>query len=301
MFGSVAPVPLTLEQVNQMTEDEFVQSLAKTFESGAWILQRTYQQHRPFATVVELHDKMILVLNSATREEKIAFLGHHPEIRGAVVTPDISDHSKNEAASVGLDALSQDEFNELERLNTEYRAKFGFPFMLSLRRHTKDMIFSRYNRRMLNEVDSELQTAIDEITLITRLRILNMVSGPGAPKTTGSLTTHVLDTVKGKPAAGVTIELFEVSAAGNTLLTSAVTNADGRTDSPLISNQPLRIGTYELQFHIGSYFRATSRDLVADPAFLDIIPIRFAISEPESHYHVPLLASPWSYSTYRGS
>jgi 2-oxo-4-hydroxy-4-carboxy-5-ureidoimidazoline decarboxylase len=292
-----------LDQLNKMDEIAFVDSLSKTFEGGNWIIQRTYQHH-PFTTINDLYDRMISVLNVASREEKITFLSHSPQIRGTLADPDdMSNNSRAEHASLGLDSLSQDEFDELERLNEEYSTKFGFPFMLSQRRYTKEIMFRRFNRRVINDnVDAELQTAIDEVAFIARLRILNIVSGPGAPKTTGSLTTHVLDTLKGRPAGGVYVELYEVFMAGERLVVAATTNADGRTDAPLISNQPLRIGTYELRFHIGSYFKATAPDsLLAEPAFVDVIPIRFSIAEPESHYHVPLLASPWSYSTYRGS
>ena len=120
------------------------------------------------------------------------------------------------------------------------------------------------------------------------------------PKTEGRLSTHVLDNVSGKPAAGVRIALYEVGASARGLLTQAVTNADGRTDASLLSGAPLRIGTYELQFHVGDYF-ASRQSTLSDPPFLDIVPIRFSIAEPEGHYHVPLLVTPWSYSTYRGS
>jgi hydroxyisourate hydrolase len=115
------------------------------------------------------------------------------------------------------------------------------------------------------------------------------------------LSTHVLDTVRGGPAAGVTIELFEVGADGaRTLLKTAVTNADGRTDAPLLAANEARVARFELVFRIGAYFRAAGV-ATAEPPFLDVIPIRFAIADPKAHYHVPLLASPWSYSTYRGS
>ena len=110
----------------------------------------------------------------------------------------------------------------------------------------------------------------------------------------------MLDTLSGRPAAGVRIELHEIGASARGLLATAVTNADGRTDAPLIAGAPLRIGTYEIAFHIGAYFAAKGI-AAASPPFLDIVPIRFAIAEPEGHYHVPLLASPWNYSTYRGS
>src|SRR5262249_30700461 len=148
--------------------------------------------------------------------------------------------------------------------------------------------------------DAEFGTALDEIGLITRLRLVDKVDGPGAPKTTGRLSTHVLDTFHGRPAAGMAVALIEIGGRARGLLLPATTNTDGRTDAPLIANEPLRIGTYELQFSVGAYFARTQAS-VADPAFLDVVPIRFAIAEPEGHYHVPLVTTPWSYSTYRGS
>ena len=115
------------------------------------------------------------------------------------------------------------------------------------------------------------------------------------------LTTHVLDTTSGRPAAGVEIELFELAADGGRALVARVTtNADGRTDAPLIAAGQARAGRFELLFHIGAYFTAKGAAL-ADPPFLDLVPIRFAIADPAAHYHVPLVATPWSYSTYRGS
>ena len=117
---------------------------------------------------------------------------------------------------------------------------------------------------------------------------------------TGRLSTHVLDTHSGHPAAGVTVELLEVDGAALRVVERAVTNNDGRTDRPLIADRPLPIGEYELRFFVGDYF-ATRGVPVSDPAFLNVVPVRFSIAEPEGHYHVPLLVSPWSYTTYRGS
>jgi 5-hydroxyisourate hydrolase len=115
------------------------------------------------------------------------------------------------------------------------------------------------------------------------------------------LTTHVLDTVNGRPAKGVEIELFEIRADGaRERIAHVLTNADGRTDAPLIPPAHARIGRFELAFHIGDYFRA-QEVAAADPPFLDVVPIRFAVADAGSHYHVPLVATPWSYSTYRGS
>jgi 5-hydroxyisourate hydrolase len=115
----------------------------------------------------------------------------------------------------------------------------------------------------------------------------------------GKLTTHILDTERGKPAAGMKIELWRVDESPS-LLTTRITNSDGRVDSPILSETSFTIGTYELRFFAGDYLRTQNADL-PEPLFLDIIPIRFGIANSDQHYHVPLLLSAHSYSTYRGS
>jgi len=115
----------------------------------------------------------------------------------------------------------------------------------------------------------------------------------------GRLTTHVLDTARGRPAAGLRIDLHALDGGRRHLLTIE-TNADGRCDRPLLEGDAFRPGAYELLFHAGAYFRAAGISL-PEPAFLDEVPIRFGIAEPDGHYHVPLLVSPWSFTTYRGS
>jgi len=112
----------------------------------------------------------------------------------------------------------------------------------------------------------------------------------------GRLTTHVLDTMRGRPAAGVAIRLCRTGAAG--LVWHGRTNADGRTDRPLLEGDALTAGGYELEFDVGGYF--ADADL-PDPPFLGLVPVHFAVADPAAHYHVPLLVSPWAYSTYRGS
>jgi len=116
----------------------------------------------------------------------------------------------------------------------------------------------------------------------------------------GKLTTHVLDTTSGKPGAGLRIDLFRLSGEDRTALKSLLTNADGRCDEPLLSGDDFGPGEYELVFHVGSYFAGTGQSLPS-PAFLDKVPVRFGVSDPGRHYHVPLLISPFGYSTYRGS
>lgn len=115
------------------------------------------------------------------------------------------------------------------------------------------------------------------------------------------LSTHVLDTVHGKPAAGIRIELWQWHDGQRTLLKAVQTNQDGRTDAPLLSENEMKVGSYELVFDVANYFSAKSPTLLGQPPFIDQVPIRFNISDASASYHVPLLASPWAYSTYRGS
>lgn len=117
---------------------------------------------------------------------------------------------------------------------------------------------------------------------------------------TGYLTTHVLDTARGCPAAGLPITLFRLEGETRIKLAEMTTNADGRTDSPILPQADFSIGSYELVFQAGAYLRASGQ-AGNDPLFLDAVPIRFGISDAAAHYHVPLLLSPFGYSTYRGS
>jgi 5-hydroxyisourate hydrolase len=110
----------------------------------------------------------------------------------------------------------------------------------------------------------------------------------------GKLSTHVLDIANGKPAGGMRIELLRMNGSDRVRLKDVKTNTDGRTDAPLLAEAEMAAGQYELLFHVGDYFHLAHR-------FLDIVPVRFAITDATANYHVPLLCSPWAYSTYRGS
>lgn len=114
------------------------------------------------------------------------------------------------------------------------------------------------------------------------------------------LSTHVLDTAHGRPAHGVAIELHLVRDGVRDLLATAVTNADGRTDAPLLSGERLEPGVYELSFHTADYFRRAGV-MLSDPPFLDVVVVRVGIADAAGHYHVPLLLAPYGYSTYRGT
>ena len=114
------------------------------------------------------------------------------------------------------------------------------------------------------------------------------------------LTTHVLDTASGKPAVNMELSLAKISDNKRSLIKKEVTNKDGRTSEPLLDSHSLEKGTYEISFNVAAYFNET-RAITSNPPFLDVVVLRFSIANPKEHYHVPLLVSPWSYSTYRGS
>ena len=116
----------------------------------------------------------------------------------------------------------------------------------------------------------------------------------------GYLTTHVLDTARGVPAAGIPIVLSRITAADEVAIARMITNDDGRTDAPILAQADFEAGTYALTFHVGDYLRATGQAGDA-PMFLDVVPIRFGIADASAHFHVPLLLSPYGYTTYRGS
>ena len=283
---------LTLTGLNELTASSFVAALGEVFEHAAWVPEAA-AVGRPYPTVTALHDAMMRAVRQAPADRQASFIGGHPELGSRFKRADLTRDSQSEQGGLGLDRLSAEEFDRFTRLNAAYRKKFGFPFIVCVRRHTRDSILRQFAPRLEHDAEAEREAALHEIGLITRLRLVALVDGPGVPVTTGRLSTHVLDTVSGRPAPGVRIALHEIGGSDRSLIKETVTNADGRTDAPLIAGEPLRIGTYELMFHVGAYFGAAG--------FLDTVPIRFSIAEPEGHYHVPLLVTPWSYTTYRGS
>ncbi len=289
-----------LADLNQMTLPGFSGAVGDTFERAPWVAEAAWAK-RPFSSVTSLHEAMMGVVRAAPRERQLEFLRGHPDLAGkAARAGAITDDSKSEQSSVGLDSLSEADYARFHRLNDAYTAKFGFPFIVCVRRHTRDSILAQFERRLSHDIATEFATALQEIFYIARLRVVAKVIGEGVPQVNGRLSTHVLDTHIGRPAVGVAVELYEIAGKAAHLIVEAVTNSDGRTDRPLIGDRPLPIGRYELRFAMGDHFRSRGIEQ-GDPPFLDIVPLRFSVSEPEGHYHVPLLCTPWSYSTYRGS
>lgn len=290
-----------LEQLNAADTDDFVAALANVYENSPWVAAAV-PGRRPFASLASLNAAMAAAVHAAPPARRLALVKLHPDLAGkAARAGDMTAESKSEQGGAGLDRLSDDEFALFQRLNEAYRQKFTIPFIVCVRRHTKDSILRQYERRLQNTAEAELEVALGEILRIAALRLNERVKAADELPVSGRLSTHVLDNHGGCPARGVALTLSELGNDGaRRLVIQTATNHDGRTDRPLISGRPIPIGRYELRFAIGEYY-ASRQIPTADPAFLQSVPVEFFVAEPEGHYHVPLLVTPWSFSTYRGS
>ena len=291
----------SLSELNACSKDDFAGALANIFEHSPWIAEQAASL-RPFAGIKELFAAMRAAVDRAPPELRLALIKAHPDLANKTQrAAGLTAESSAEQNSVGLDRLSDAEYEAFERVNNAYRSKFGFPYIVCVRRHTRDSILRDFERRLPNDAATEMRKSVEEICRIAALRLDQLVTSDDRLRVHGRLSTHVLDTHSGRPAAGIEIELVELADLGfSCVVTRAITNADGRTDQPLIFGRPLPIGRYELTFAVGKYFSQRQVPM-SDPPFLDRIPLRFSISEPEGHLHVPLLVTPWSYATYRGS
>ncbi len=292
---------ITLDALNAADRKSFNAALGDVMELAPWVADEAYAA-RPFATLAALYQTMTDAVRTAGAERQRALINGHPDLAGkAAREGKLTADSTAEQAGAGLDRLSEAEFANFHRLNDAYRAKFGMPFIVCVRRHGKDSILRQFERRLKNDAAGEQKIALEEIFRIAALRLDQRVKSADHLKVYGHLSTHVLDTHGGHPAQGVAIELCEVAASGTSrTIKRAITNADGRTDQPLISGTPIPIATYELRFAVSDYFAGQDVPM-SDPPFLGVVPIRFAVAEPEGKYHVPLSVTPWAYSTYRGS
>src|SRR5882757_5667095 len=255
----------TLPDLNACSTVDFVAALANVFEYSPWIAEQAASA-RPFAGVRQLFDAMKAAVDRAPSELRLALIKAHPDLANKTQrAADLTAESNAEQNSVGLDRLSDTEYEAFERVNNAYRAKFGFPYIVCVRRHTKDSILRNFERRLPNDTSAEVATSIEEICRIAALRVDQLIASDDRLPVHGRLSTHVLDTHSGKPAAGIPVELIELSALGeHRIVARTLTNHDGRTDQPLIGGRPVPIGTYELRFKVAEYFASRSVPL-SDP------------------------------------
>jgi len=286
----------SLDAVNCSDPEEFSRLLGPVYERSPWVAAHALTA-RPFRDLDELHRAMVTAVLQASREQQLALLRAHPELAGRESRAGgLTEASRREQASAGLDALTEEEQHRIERLNRMHTDRFGFPFIIAVRRYPKEQIFREFERRLQLDMEEEMKVSLEQVFLIAELRLRQVLDA----KRMGRLSTHVLDTMRGGPAAAVEIELAISDPSGWRSIDRTVTNQDGRTERLLLSGEAFVPGRYRLSFAIGDYFRRTGVAL-PDPPFLDHVVIDFGVAESDGHYHVALLCTPWSYTTYRGS
>jgi 2-oxo-4-hydroxy-4-carboxy-5-ureidoimidazoline decarboxylase len=293
--------PVSFRVLDTCDREAFIEVMGEVFEHAPWVAEAVVER-RPFGSAQVLHDSMLDQVRRLPEQDLAHFLAGHPELGGSDARlGKMTVDSIREQGALALNSLVASAAQRWDSLNAAYRAKFGFPFILCISRHTRISALKVFEKRLLNDRSTELTEALHEIGLITRLRLAARISDHGLTRLSGALSTHVLDTSRGCPAQGVCVQLYELSDEQNPgrLLVEALTDNRGRTPTPLLSGTPLRKGAYQLRFHIGDYFRRLGI-VQGDWPFLEVVPVSFSIADPEGDYHVPLTVTPWSYSTYRG-
>ena len=288
----------TAAELSALPLAEFVEVVGGVYEKSPWVAEKAHAAG-PYSSLAELAASMKKIVDEAGWAAQSELLRSHPDLAGkAAIAGELTAESTEEQKRAGLGSLTAAEMEKFTALNDAYKSKFGFPFVLAVRNASKGVILGAFERRIHNSASAELTEGIAQVHKIAWMRLRTAVK----PNDTGFLTCHVLDTARGCPAAGMRVSLSKLNEdTGHfELLKRFVTNSDGRLDGPALKGAEFTHGTFEWCFSVGEYF-ATAGVPTAGTHFLSDVPLRFGMDDPEAHYHVPLLCSPWSYSTYRGS
>ncbi|MEN1986614.1 MULTISPECIES: 2-oxo-4-hydroxy-4-carboxy-5-ureidoimidazoline decarboxylase [Paenibacillus] len=292
-----------ITRINNWSAEQYVQTFGGLFEESPWVAEHSYGM-RPFASFEHMMNVMKQVVLAADTEVKLQLLRNHPDL-GARIR--MSDSSVQEQAGAGLNSLSPVQFEEMNRLNRKYTDRLGFPFIMAVKGHHPDSILHAMRQRNERSWDEEFRTALGEVFNIASIRLEQWITQAGTMSASsgGRITTHVLDTSRGVPAAGVNVELYRMTCNKEMESWSregaSLTNTDGRLDAPLLDGSGLQKGIYELRFHVEKYYSERLGEGDGPSLLWTVVPIRFTVSDANSHYHIPLLIAPGGYSTYRGS
>lgn len=293
----------TVKELLRRSKEEITAFLGGIYEHSAWVAEdlcRDEALYKDIKNISSLASVMRNIVDDSSKEQQMALLCAHPDLCEKLgKLEDLTPESQEEQKGAGLQSLTEDELDEFTTNEAAYKEKFGFPFILAVRNATKYTVLAALKGRLPNKFEVEFFNALGQVHKIAWMRLLACLNTDDAE---GFLTCHVLDTANGCPAAKMRISLHRLTppeSAG--LVGEFVTNEDGRLDcGPVLKGKDFQVGMYEWTFYVSDYFASTGTPFPGTP-FLDTIPLRFGIDNPDDHYHVPLLVSPWSYSTYRGS
>jgi 5-hydroxyisourate hydrolase / 2-oxo-4-hydroxy-4-carboxy-5-ureidoimidazoline decarboxylase len=279
---------VTLNELNALTPEAAAQELARCCGSKAWVQAMTAR--RPFSSIDQLFGAAEEIWWSLDGSDWLEAFSHHPAIGDR---EGVSGWAKEEQS--GTRDASEATRDALVELNREYERRFGHVFLISATGKTADEMLAELRARMHNPRGEELNVAAGEQAKITRLRLEKLIV-PTPRHVEGSMiTTHILDTSVGRPASGVLVALARIDGE-RTQIASGVTDADGRLRDLVPSDDLMPGGVYELTFETGAYYRSQGIE-----PFHPRITVTVEITDPRQHYHVPLLVSPFGYTTYRGS
>jgi 2-oxo-4-hydroxy-4-carboxy-5-ureidoimidazoline decarboxylase len=267
-----------LDALNAMTPAAFAAALEGVFERAPWVAPAAAAR-RPFATVTALHDALMDAVRQADAPTRTRFLRGHPPLSAAALAGNLTAESAAEQAALGLAGLGA-ESARFTALSDAYAARHGIPFIICARRHAPGSVLRQLERRLDQATAAEHAAALDEVFLISRLRLVARVAGPGVPVTTGVLSAAV--TRLGAPGAGLRVEVVRDGVC----IAEATTDAQGQAE--LLAGTPLRIGGLELRFHLG--------EVAGAAAALDLVPVRLAVTAPEATIRVALAVDHGSYS-----
>lgn len=291
---------ISLEQLNNMHAVTFEAELGGIYEKSPWV-SRAAANMRPVASVRALADAMAAAVDSSEEDAKLKLLHAYSDLASiAALVENVTRGHPEKWAHAGLARCTEEESKRFTMLSGAYREKFGWPCIVAVQSATKSSILASCERRLKNDACAERAESLTQVHKIAYIRLLGKVKH--AP--TGFLTCHVLDTTRGCPAAGMRLTLRRLDKESFDWQTLGVwvANSDGRLPcGRALEGDEHRTGVYEWTFSVGEYFAAVGVQTNMRMPFLDEVPVRFTISDPESHYHVPLLVSPAGYSTYRGS
>ena len=286
---------LTLAALNALPTPEFAAVVAPVFENAPWVTDGLAAM-RPFTSLTVLHAAMMARLHRATEAEQLGFLRGHPVLSPRTLLSGTTKESMTEQRSAGIHAMDAAAAARLDDANAAHMARFGFPFILAVRGATAATISAAMARRATATPAAEHAEALREVEAIAWMRLLDRV----CPAPSGGISLHVLDTARTRPAAGLAGELWHSPAdADARCMARFVTDDGGRVPSQL-SGGGLAAGAYEWRLDTAAYFAASGL-ATPDRSFLPIVVVRFAVANPEQHFHVPVLLAGGSYTTYRGS
>lgn len=296
----------TVPELLTKSKDEIVSFLGDIYEHSSWVAEEFYMEYlngkghdHGIENARDLFRAMNSIMEKSSDERKLALLRAHPDLCAKIdQLKTLTKSSQEEQSSAGLGSMTGEERDRFSSMNASYREKFGFPFILAARNATKFTVLSAIEGRLNLSKQIEYAGALFQVSKIAWMRLLAAFDLKGRK---GFLTCIVLDTGNGCPAEGMRVVLNRISPPEKAgFVKEFYINSGGRLDGPALKDDEFIVGVYEWTFYAGDYF-ARSNTKISGMPFLDVIPLRFGIDDPEEHYHVPLLVSPWSYSTCRGS